>query len=199
MIWLWILLGVIALLAFLLCANLHLVFQYHTAPRITLRYLFFKWDGKKLFDTFVEKRKTKPEKVPAESTSQTEKKSGADIVGFAQFLKHIAQVIGLAIKEHFAKMTVNLKELHVSVATEDAAETAMAYTLALNAANGLCALLQHFSRFRCDNRNLSISPSFSSDKTHFSIHLDLSSKPIHLIAVILRSYIRFFEGKEVKK
>jgi len=70
--------------------------------------------------------------------------------------------------------------------------------VALNAANGLCALLQQFSRFRCVPGKLFIAPDFAGEKTKFSIHLDISSKPIHILAVLYRSHFRLLEGKEVK-
>ena len=93
-------------------------------------------------------------------------------------------------------MKFNLKELHVSIGTDDAAKTALLCGSAIQGANVLCALLQRFSNFRFDNRNLSISPNFTEEKTKLSIDLDLSTRVFDIIVVILRAYFRFLEREE---
>ena len=201
MIVLWILLALLALLAALLFVNVHLIFRYEENATVTLRVLFFRFDAMKLISRFTQDRKkAKAEKAVSvtETALEPKKKRKFDPVGFAEFLLHITEVVGKAIREHFSHMTVNLKKLCVRIGTEDAATTALLCGGAIQAANGLCALLQRFSRFRCDSRNLSISPDFTSETSSFSLHLDLASKPVFLIAVLIRAYFRFFEGKENK-
>ena len=198
MIVLYVVLALVAILLFLLNLRVRLIFTYHDKAAVTLGILFFRWDAAKLVQNYLERKKEVKPKMVEKENSKTEQSKSIDLIGFAEFLIHIGSVIRLAIKEHFEKTRVFLKELHVSVGTEDAAQTALVCGGVYNAANGLCALLQHFSDFRCDNRNLSISPDFTSDQTKFSLHLVMSTKVIHLIGVLLRSYIRFFEGKDDK-
>ena len=196
MIFLWIFLGLLVLILSLLWVTVHLIFTYHEKESIRLRILCFTFDAKKLFQWFQarSKEKQQPKNANPEGTA---KKGRIDLVGFTEFLVHITRVLSLAAKESLEKMKIYLKELVVSVGTDDAAKTALSAAAAIQAANGLCALLQHFSNFRWNNRNLSVSPDFTSEKTRFSIHLDLSMKPIHFIAIFLRAYTRFFERKEM--
>ncbi len=196
MIFLYVFLGFALLLLFLLYLNVHLIFVYREKATVTLRILFFRTDAVKLVQKYLEKKKNVQPKMVEKSKSTKAPSGGVDLLGFAEFLAHIATVIRLAIKEHLEKMRIDLKELNVTVATQDAAQTALLYGGAIQGANALCALLCHFSNFKCNNKKLVIAPDFASDKSEFSIHLVLTSKPIHLIGVFLRSYFRFFEGKD---
>jgi len=202
MIFLYVFLAVLVLVLTALFINVHLVFLYREKEKVRLRVLFFSFDAIKLYNRYAEKKKKNKIPDPQRKSVETKeeiKKQGFDPVGFAEFLLHITRVISLAVKESLESMKINLKELIVSVGTDDAAKTALTAGVAIQAANGLCAVLQHFSNFRCDNRRLAISPDFTSEKSRFSIHLDLSIKPIQLIGVLLRSYTRFFERKESTK
>lgn len=193
---LWIILALISFLLFLLFLNVHLIFKYDQHATVTLRILFLRFDAMKLFRSLTEQKKGDEKNEPTAPKDQQNRK--ADPVGFAKFLSHITRIIALAVKEHFSKMKINLKRLQISIGTDDAAKTALLCGGVIQAANVLCELLRRFSRFRCDNRNLSVSPDFTSEQSRLSIHLDLSSKPIHIIGVLLRSYFRFFEREEVQ-
>lgn len=194
---LYVLLALIILVVAALFVNVHFIFRYHEKEKITLRILCFRFDAKKLLQRFTVGSKKKEIEQTKRETSSSKPK--LDLVGFVEFLLHVTRVIKLAIKESLNAMKINLKELIVSVGTDDAAKTALTAGAAIQAANGLCAVLQHFSDFRCDNRRLSISPDFTSETTKFSIHLDISIKPFHIIAVLLRTYIRFFEREDSAK
>ncbi len=199
MIALYILIFLILLVLFLLYVNVHIIFRYRENATVTVRVLFFRMDGMKLFRFVSERRKKREQNIePNVEADQKEKKKkrNFDPLGFVEFLVHIARVIGLAVKEHFSKMKINLKELYVLIGTDDAAKTALIYGGAIQAANALCVLLQRFSHFQCNNEKLVISPDFTQETSRFSIHLDLCVKPVHIIALLLRTYFRFFEGKE---
>lgn len=196
MILLWILLTLLLFVAFILFFRIHLIFDFHEKPRIVIRFLCFRIDGNQLINMFRAKEKTKDkstkpkQKNPPEISKKS--KGSGDLLGFVDFLLHIASVLGGSMKDYLSRTKVHLKELHVSIGTDDAARTALLCSSAIQAANGLCAVLQHYSKFTCDNKNLSISPDFLSDKSKCSLHLVLSSTIIHLIGVYLRANMRFF-------
>ena len=200
MIALYIVSGLVAVLLLLLFSKISIIFDYHDRPSITLKFLCIRMDGV----SFLQKRVFREKEEPEKDTEKTEKveaseappKQKADPVGFAKFLLHVTEVVRLAFKEFFAKATVDLRECKVSIGTDDAALTALSFGGAIFAANALCALLMRFSKFRCDNRNLRVSPDFTSEKSAFSFHLILSCRLIHVLGVALRSYLRFFERKE---
>lgn len=197
MIFLWVLLALILLIAFVLLLRVRFIFDFHEKPTITIRILWFRFDANQLINKFLSKDETKSQNTKAKQKKspeqeKTNKRSG-DLLGFIEFLLHIADVLGGALKDYLSKTDVYLKELHVSIGTDDAARTALACSGAVQAANGLCAVLQHYSKFSCDSDHLSISPDFLSDKSKFSLHLVLTSTVVHLIGVYLRANMRFFD------
>jgi hypothetical protein len=197
MIILYVLAAIFLVILFLLTLNVHLIFIYNEEVKVTLQILCFRFDAISLFKKISEKGEDKEESLPVADESK-QKRGKGNLAGFAQFLVRIARVIGLAIKEHFSKLKVDLKELSVSIGTDDAAKTALVTGGVIAAANGLCELLRQFSHFRCNNKKCFISPNFASEKSTFSIHLKLTTRIVSLIGVFFRSYFRLFEGKDVK-
>jgi len=196
MIFLWILLGVILLLTFVLILRINLIIDYRQGLKIYIRILFFKFDVYKLLEVFRKNGKGDESESASKLAKDLDEKKNdphKDILGFAEFLIHLTRVISSALKDFFSKAKVDLRELRVSVGAEDAADTALRCSYILQAANGLCAVLQHFSDFRCKSKNLKISPDFISGETKFSLHLIISCSLIHLLGVYLRANIRFFE------
>ncbi len=198
MIALYVVLALLALILFLLFVNIHIIFVYREKAQVIVRILFLRMDGMHLFSYFTREKEGGEEKeqTQSEKPQAPKKKRKADPLGFVEFLLRITRVVSLAVKEHLSKMRIHLKELCVIIGTDDAAKTAMLTGGAIQAANFLCVLLQRFSHFTCDNRNLVISPDFTSEQSRFTVHLDLTVKAYHLITIFMRAYFRLFEGKD---
>lgn len=200
MIALWILLAILAILLFFLFMPVHIVFQYRDKATVILKVLFLRFDGMELFRKLIAKDEEGldvPKRKSDVKASKSKGKKKADPLGFVEFLIHIGKVISLALKEHFRRARVDLKELYVSIGTDDAAKTALIYGGSIQAANALCVLLQRFTKFRCNNKNLVIAPDFTSEKSRFSIHLDMTVRLFFVLGVLFRAYFRFFERKEM--
>ena len=202
MIFLYILLFLAAFIVFLLTVNIHFIFIYREKATVTLRVLFFRFDAFQLYNQYAKKRKSKKpqdkgQQKTKQASSQTKKQTN-DPLGFIEFLVRIIRIAHSAFIEHLAKTKIYLKELIVLIATEDAAKTALIQAPVVNAANMLMVLLQRYSRFRCDGKQIAIIPDFTSEESRFSLHLDVTVKPIHIIAVLIRFYFQLFEGKDVE-
>lgn len=192
MIVIWILLALLLLVLFFLNLPIHLICRYPAKSNFSFQIMCFRFEGLDLLKRFF----TKDASTDSESKGAPKKKAftkSADVTGFVEFLFHLTDVIHSTVLEFFSNAKVNLKELRISVGTDDAAKTALVSSSVHQAANGLCALLQRFSRFRCNSQKLNISPDFTSEKSDFSIHLDISFTVIHLIRVYLHTNMRFFE------
>ena len=193
MIWFLIFLTFVLLILFLLFMPIHLVCRYPSESIVTIRILCFRFDGAELLEKLFNKNETADTKPKPASKKKRNSANSPDMIGFIEFLLHLTDVIRSSLAVFFSKAKVNLKELRISVGTEDAAKTALLSTGVVQAANGLCAALQHFSNFRCDSKNLSIAPNFTSENSVFSLHLDISCTVIHIIRVYLHTNLRFFE------
>ena len=196
MIFLWILLIVALLIAAILTMRVNLIFDFREKQSVYLRILFFRFDSNRFIDRFLSNDKKSgtnaSEEINKKQENTMKKNKSSDPSDFIDFLFHLTEVIGSALQDLFSRAKVDLKELHVLIGTEDAANTALLCSSAAQAANGLCAVLQHFSRFRCNSKNLSISPNFTSAESNFSLHLVLSCPVIHLVGVYLRANSQFF-------
>lgn len=193
MIWFLIFLTFVLLILFLLFMPIHLVCRYPSESIVTIRILCFRFDGAELIEKLFNKNETADTKPKPASKKKRNSANSPDMIGFIEFLLHLTDVIRSSLAVFFSKAKVNLKELRISVGTEDTAKTALLSTGVVQAANGLCAALQHFSNFRCDSKNLSIAPNFTSENSVFSLHLDISCTVIHIIRVYLHTNLRFFE------
>ncbi len=193
----WIFLALVSLILFVLFLPIHLVCQYPAKSNFSVRILCFHLDGVEFLKKVFAKDESKNTSAKAEPSKQKEKKqkqnSLSDVSGFVGFLIHLTDVLHSTIVEFFSNAKVNLKELRISIGTDDAAKTALLSCSVHQAANGLCAVLQHFSKFRCNSKKLSITPDFTTEKSDFSLHLDISCTIIHIIRVYLRTNMRFFD------
>ena len=79
MIALYILLAVLFLIFFLLFVNIHVIFTYRESARVTVRVLFFRFDGMKLFRSFTkEKDKTKKNAKAEQVQVESKRKKSAE-------------------------------------------------------------------------------------------------------------------------
>lgn len=194
MIALWIFLIFVLLILFLLFMRIHLICQYPAKSNFSFRILCFRFDGVGFLKKIFVKDETKSTDSKVEKKKKNKNSnSSADVAGFVDFLIHLTDVIHSTIVEFFSNAKVNLKELRISVGTDDAAKTALLSCTVNQAANGLCTVLQYFSKFRCNSKKLIISPNFMTEKSDFSLHLDISCTVIHIIRVYLHTNMRFFD------
>ena len=200
MIFLYILLGLLSLILFLLFVPVHLIFRFDGGAKVWLRFLFVRLDGinlvKKLTEEKPEKKKEKPEKAPEKIPAGKKKKGSAS--DFLEFLELILKIVKRALSELFGHLHIRLKELAVRFGLGDADQTAVAYGGAIQAAHYLFALLERFTHFRYDPRRLAISPDFSGEGQVFRIHLDLWIRPVHLLVLALHALVTYLQGKEQK-
>ena len=204
MIAVYILLAILALIVVVLLLNVHLIFQYDDTPRVTLRVLFVRLDGMKLVKRFsgdeqkTERSKKKKKKTREAEPAEPKPKKRGTPSDFLDFLGLITRIALRAVRELFAKLRINLKELELRLGGDDPAATAMLYGAVIQSANYLVALLQRFSHFRCRNDKLILAPGFCEGEPTFRIHLDLSIKPIYLLGIALHALIGYLQGKEEK-
>ncbi len=193
-----ILLVLLVLFALFFLINVRLVFLCDDKLKVFVKFLFFRIDAFEFFHELSERTDNK-EELNTKKRKIADKEKKIDIAGFVRFLGHLIVVIRDTLLDYLGHSSVNLKELTFVIGTQDAAQTALLTGSAIQLANALCALLQHFSYFTCDNNHLMIGPDFTADQSRFSLHLELKTKLFRLIAVVHRANLRFFEGKGSKK
>ncbi|MBP5289573.1 MAG: hypothetical protein J6Z79_06865 [Clostridia bacterium] len=203
MIALYVVLGILALVALVLFINVHLVFVYEGEPRAYIRVLFIKLNALKLADKLggdkkPEKKKKEKREEAKPKEDQTKKKDKGSISDFLDFISLIARIATRAIKDLFRHLHIRLRAFEIRFGAGDADKTALYYGAAIQAANGLFALLRHFTDFKWNNDRLILAPDFTGEHSVFRIRLDLYIKPVFLITLALRALMTFLQGKEQK-
>lgn len=199
MIALYIILGILALILFVLLVNVHLIFLYDGEAKVYLRVLFLRFDAKELAKSLggeKKEKKTKKKAPEKKEEAPTRKRKKESISDFLSFLSLITRIVTRAVKDLFARMHVHLKDMEIRFGLSDADQTAMVYGASIQAANALFALLQRFSNFKWNNDKLILAPDFTGENQVFRIHLDLYIKPIFLLSIALRALTTYLEGKE---
>ncbi len=83
---------------------------------------------------------------------------------------------------------VKIKKLDVSVASEDAAKTAIMYGVACIAYDQLIDVASEFSVMRIKEKNCNIYYDFAAEQSYASAHIKLSIAPIRAIPIALSVY-----------
>lgn len=200
MIFLTIFLVLLTLILLVLFVNVHLILQYDEEPRVWVRVLFIKVDALDLAKSMggekkeKKKKKTKP-KEPKEKKPR--KKAKGSLTDFLNFIALITRIVSRAVADLLRKMRINLKAFDLRLTAGEADQTALLYAGAAQAVNALFALLSRFSHFRWDAEKMTLAPDFTAESSRFRIHLILTTKPVHLLGIVMRALFSYLEGKEV--
>ena len=153
---LWITLGILACLAFLLWMPVTLHFTYEESLSIKLGYLFLRF----------QLLPRKPKKQKAAKTAPQEEKSGEEAKKPEEQKKDLFPIImevikasGTALKKALRKITVYDVQFRATIIREDAYETAMGYSRICCIVSGIAASLRNF--FTLKIRSISIAPDFT--------------------------------------
>ena len=186
--WLYVLLGVAALITAILVWPVRLTLTLGEKTTITLRVLFIKWP---LYPSAPKKKsKKKKQKQQSSEKKPAPKKTsdGADeALNMMGLIKNIVIDILRRIKTY---VRVTLKQLHIVIGTDEAARTAQLYGAAAVAYDELSEILRRNTNYREKRGAVSISADFTSEKTEFSAILELRSNLIGALKIILPAIIK---------
>ncbi len=197
MLFLWILLAVVLLLVFILFINVNLVIEYKGGLRIFVRVLFVKinlerFRQKKITDTTVEKKKKEP---VAESEEKNKKKNKKSVF---EFLSLVTDIIKELLKNSAKYTKIKLCYANITVASDDAAKTAMLYGAVCQGLYYVTELLTHFTKFKKDYKKIKVVSDFTSEEIKYDFKLVLTVKPVHLL-IVGKKLIPIFINKQNKK
>ncbi len=175
---LWILLGILAFFVFLFNIPIHVILKADDDVAVTARVLFVKYSlfpmkkrPKKKKKTVKNKKKsTEPKKKPQKQEPKPKKKR--DILGLVKLLSKLAFAVLRKFPRHFR---VRVLRYEISIATGDAAKTAMLYGAVTSASAHLFELLRHATRFRIGRKApVNVYADFLGEKPKFAAELDIS-------------------------
>lgn len=186
--WLYVLLGIAALITAILVWPVRLILTLGEKNTITFRVLFVKWllypSAPKKSAKKKNPKKRSAERKPAPTKSSDNADEALNMIGL---IKNIVIDILHRIKTY---VRVTLKQLHIVIGTDEAARTAQLYGAAAVAYDELSEILRRNINYREKRGAVSISADFTSEKTEFSAILELRSNLIGALKIILPAMIK---------
>lgn len=179
MIVLYILSGLLAVILLLLFSDVSLVLTYNTEFSFRIRYLFVSLDAEKIAKLSSSKKDTSHEDV-------TElKKKHKSLSNLFDLLLYIVDLIKAVLGQLVKYARIKICRINVSVATDDAAKTALLFGAVSGAIYSILEFFDTFLLLKKNYKKISVNPDFSSENSSADIKIILKIKPIHALLALL--------------
>lgn len=199
---LWILLGIIVLLFLLSLLSVRLVLEYREDVTLTLSILFFKFrlfpkDKKKskhLFASKKTKKRKRKEKSPKEKKGDTSTHS--EEKSLPERLSDICQLLSELLKKTLGHLKIRAARIRISVASKDAASTAILFGAVHQGVAFLLEILDRFSTLKMGRRDeIEVFPNFLEEKTTADLRLIFFLRVWQILDILLKSLCTYIKTK----
>ncbi len=210
----WIILGIILFLFCLLIIRGNLILCYRDDFSATLSVLFLRFPlypssnkPVRLSDytaKAIAKRRKKAERKMAKlrkkekkHTFKTEKPSAGKTI--IQNLELIRNLLSSLLKASFGHLRIRSSRICITVATGDAASTAILFGAVNQSVIFLLETLSGFGTLKQSRRDqITVRPDFTADKTSADIRLVFSLRVWHLLDILFKVAITYLKSKKQK-
>lgn len=187
--WLYILLFILLLLAFLLIMPINLKASYKTTGLVSIRYLFFKIQLYPKKDKKAKKAKAKAQKEAAKEASGEKPKEKLSVK-----IREISDGISLiadAAKRLLKHIKIKRFYLNINIGSPDAAVTAIEYGAVSAALYPVCGFI--FSQCKVDKKhfNANINARYDLEESSAEIKTDISVTLISAIAIAILTLFKY--------
>ncbi len=163
--------------------------------------LFFKIkilpDKDNKFDVSKLKKKKKENQPPI---IKNIKDAEADSPSLLDKLNSIREIITIVFNEFKSYLHVKLTKIHVSVATDDAAKTAILYGAVSTAVACIVDLIDEITNLKpLKDSSIYVEPSFLTSKTELDLNITLYISVWGLINASLKSLIQYYISNNRKE
>ncbi len=155
--------------------------------------------AKKLREKLSQKKKKKADAAKEKKLAKAEKKKTKKKKSMSEILdliRLITTLLGVVIRKFFKHLRIDLARLKLTVATSDAATTAIAYGAATQTISILLPLIQSVRQVSLPKEaDLDIRADFLSDTPSFDLKLSVSLRVWHLFDVAFGALFSFIKHK----
>ena len=212
-----VIISIVTVIAFLLSIKITLKIRYTEKLEAYIRILFIKIklypteekkkkykhsmskrEAQKIKDSLKKKPKKKKKKKEKPKSEEKDKPDAISIISIVvSFVKNFISLFAKAIR-------VKASRLKITVATEDAAKTALTYAAVTQSINVLFPLLDDLKTVKKlpHGKELSVDVDFLSDKSTFDIDVELYVRIGKALGAVCKAAIRAFKKavkNEIKK
>ena len=136
----------------------------------------------------IEKKEKKQQKKSEKSKDKSQKKSISEIL---ELIRDITDIVKAVTKTFFGHLRIKLTRLHITVATGDAATTAIAYGAVCDALWHLFYVLEPIDGVSLpQRRDVSVSTDYTAEESTFDIKLSFSIRVWHVLHVGLVALVK---------
>lgn len=190
----WIVCGVFALLLLILILPLHLHASFDGQLSLRLRYLFFTYPlyprPEKKKKKLKQKKVKKKKEIELSRTEEMLRSEGVAAV-ISYYIK-LGQLIKTAAIGLLGTITVDKLKLNISVASDDAAQTAINYGRICAAIYPMHALIESSVNVR--SRSINITPDFLNSEDQVSGEIRLHVLPLRVLWILLLFFIGYISN-----
>ena len=197
MIFLYILLGIALLICLILSLRINLHIIYGDKLQIYLRILFIKLEilpnTSKIFD-FNKQENKKDLSTHVVKDIKDADSTSLSILDKLNTVRDILSILSNAFHKH---LHVRLSQIHIKVATNDAAKTAILYGAVSTAVAVIIDIIGDIANLKpLKKSSISVDPDFLSEKTDIKLNIVLYMSVAGAIKVLLQSFIKYYSLKD---
>ena len=143
-----------------------------------------KFKGKKTKDTKKQPKKEGTKQQEGKKDTSSFRLNANDVSGILDILSLTVELVALTVKRFSKRLRIKAALLKITVASPDAATTAIAYGAVTQAVNVLLPLLREIKNFTMPSRkNFDIGYDFTADKPKIDMKLSFSLRVWHLLDI----------------
>lgn len=161
-----------------------------------LRILFYR---KTLYPAPPEKKKKKKgAKKEKKQPPEPKKKREITAEGAIKAIKAVTDALAVLWDRLRRRMRIKLILLHLIIATDEAAKTALIYGAAANACDTLLDVLRRYLKYTEKDGAVCVSADFTKETTEFDLDVELSLTVFGVIAVLLPTLNKYLKDNKNK-
>ncbi len=189
MIWLWIIAAVAALILLVLFSNVRIYIIYDKDLYSYYRVFWFikeplypeKGPEKYISAKRIKKRRKKLHKKRTKRLNDKKDTIGEVFTDVKDMVKELLELIYIILKKFLGRVRIRVRKLDITVASDDAASTALTYALVCDSLNVLIDMLSNTDRINCKFGKLDCRCDYTD--TQFTAEVDILIK-VRIIQVI---------------
>lgn len=208
-----ILLVVAFLLLLVLFSRIRICIKYNDAILVFLQFFFLRFTlypkekkiNLKEFSAKGINKKLKKDSVIIEKkkASESKKRGNKDkkkkLAGVVETLELVSELLTQIVGRFLKYLRIKAARVRVTVATDDAAKTALQYGLAVQAVQYILTILENVTNFSVEkNGEISVDCDYCSEKPIIDLDISLSIRVWQFLALLLRAGAVFVTRKSVK-
>lgn len=198
-------------LAILLFSPIRLSLSFDGSLSLDARYLFLRFPlypkEKKIRLSDYTKRKIKKRqkkamqkrRIAEQKEANKQKKKKRTLTQNLRLLRLLLALLKEIYKDILDAVRIKIRAFRVSVATDDAAKTALLYGTAAQGTAYLLAILQDFTRTEIKHKNVAVTADFLGNQSTIDVHLIFFATPFRLCVLGVKTFYLFLKQKNTSK